>query len=177
MEIIDSTSTQGNVILPVNHAGFLLRGIAYIIDRFIVGFLSFAVIFPLLAILGISAYGMRSFADLENFESMDDGAKIALVLGLIAAYSTLIIISVTISWLYYALMESSQRQATLGKSALGIKVTDLNGNRISFLNATGRYFGKILSGLIFGIGYIMIIFTEKKQGLHDVLAGTLVVRK
>ncbi|MEP7128319.1 MAG: RDD family protein [Chitinophagales bacterium] len=177
MEIIDSTSTQENIVLPVNHAGFLLRGVAYIIDRFVVGFLSFAVIFPLLAILGISAYGMRSFADLENFESMDDGAKIALVLGLIAAYSTLIIISVTISWLYYSLMESSHRQATLGKSALGIKVTDLNGNRISFLNATGRYFGKILSGLIFGIGYIMIIFTEKKQGLHDILAGTLVVRK
>lgn len=79
-------------------------------------------------------------------------------------------------WLYFALMESSSRQATLGKMALGIRVTDLNGNRIGFGKATGRYFGKILSGLILGIGFLMAAFTERKQALHDMLAGTLVVR-
>ncbi len=79
-------------------------------------------------------------------------------------------------WLYFALMESSSKQATLGKMALGIRVTDLNGNRIGFGKATGRYFGKILSGLILGIGFLMVAFTERKQGLHDMLAGTLVVK-
>jgi uncharacterized RDD family membrane protein YckC len=79
-------------------------------------------------------------------------------------------------WLYFALMESSSKQATLGKMALGIKVTDLNGNRIGFGKATGRYFAKILSALILGIGFLMAAFTAKKQALHDMLAGTLVVK-
>ena len=80
-------------------------------------------------------------------------------------------------WLYYTLMESSERQATLGKMALGIVVTDTEGRRISFGKATGRYFAKILSGLILLIGYIMVAFDGRKQGLHDKLAGTLVVRR
>jgi uncharacterized RDD family membrane protein YckC len=74
-------------------------------------------------------------------------------------------------------MESSARQATLGKMALGIVVTDLDGNRIGFGRATGRYFAKILSALILLIGFIMAAFTQKKQGLHDIIAGTLVVKK
>lgn len=82
-----------------------------------------------------------------------------------------------IQWLYFALMESSVRQASLGKMALGLKVTGMNGQRISFLNATGRYFGKILSGIILLIGYLMVLWDDKRQGLHDKLAGTLVVKK
>lgn len=74
-------------------------------------------------------------------------------------------------------MESSAKQATLGKMAVGIVVTDMNGGRISFGNATGRFFGKILSGLIIYVGFIMVAFTDKKQGLHDMMAGTLVVQK
>ena len=80
------------------------------------------------------------------------------------------------SWLYEAFMESSSYQATLGKMIFGMKVTDLNGNRISFERATGRHFAKWLSTMILGIGYIMVGFTERKQGLHDLLAGTLVRR-
>jgi uncharacterized RDD family membrane protein YckC len=53
----------------------------------------------------------------------------------------------------------------------------MNGARISFGNATGRYFGKILSGLILYVGYLMVAFTDKKQGLHDMMASTLVVLK
>ena len=79
--------------------------------------------------------------------------------------------------IYFAFMESSARQATLGKQALGIIVTDLNGNRIYFGKATARYFGKFISGLILGIGYIMAGFTEKKQALHDMMARCLVVKK
>ena len=80
------------------------------------------------------------------------------------------------SWLYEAFMESSSYQATLGKMIFGMKVTDLNGNRISFERATGRHFAKWLSAMILFIGYIMVGFTDRKQGLHDLLAGTLVRR-
>jgi uncharacterized RDD family membrane protein YckC len=92
------------------------------------------------------------------------------------ASATASTLSTVISWLYSSLMESSSKQATLGKMALGIIVTDLEGRRISFGRATGRYFAKILSALILGIGYLMVAFTERKQGLHDMVAGTLVIR-
>ena len=85
-------------------------------------------------------------------------------------------ISAVVTWLYSALMESSAKQATVGKMALGIIVTDLEGGRIGFGKATGRHFAKILSALILGIGFIMVAFTQRKQGLHDILAGTLVIR-
>jgi uncharacterized RDD family membrane protein YckC len=78
--------------------------------------------------------------------------------------------------LYFAIMESSSIQATVGKLAVGVVVTDLNGERISFLRATGRYFAKILSAMILMIGYIMVGFTERKQGLHDMIASTLVYK-
>lgn len=86
-------------------------------------------------------------------------------------------LSLILGWLYFALMEISRRQATLGKQALGIIVTDLNGNRISFGKATTRYFGKLISTLTLGIGFIMAGFSEKKQALHDMFAGCLVVKK
>lgn len=78
-------------------------------------------------------------------------------------------------WVYHAVMESSQKQATLGKMALGIKVTDQNGARLSFGRATGRHFAKILSSMILAIGYFMAGFTAKRQALHDMIAGCLVV--
>ena len=77
-------------------------------------------------------------------------------------------------WLYEALLTSSSLQATLGKLLLGMRVTDLQGQRISFERATGRHFAKYLSTMILGIGYLMVAFNAKKQGLHDMLAGTLV---
>jgi len=88
-----------------------------------------------------------------------------------------IIIRAILHWLYFALLESSEWRGTLGKKALGLEVTDLNGNRIDFARASGRFFAKILSTLILFIGYMMAGFTEKKQALHDILAGCLVIRK
>jgi uncharacterized RDD family membrane protein YckC len=79
------------------------------------------------------------------------------------------------SWLYYALQESSPCQATFGKRMLGLRVADMDGQRIGFIRASVRFFGKILSGLICSIGYMMAGFTEKKQALHDMIAGTFVV--
>lgn len=84
--------------------------------------------------------------------------------------------SIVVFWLYWSLLESSGAQATLGKRLLGLKVTDLANRRITFGRATGRFFGKILSGLTFTVGFMMAGFTEKKQALHDIVAGTLVVR-
>lgn len=80
------------------------------------------------------------------------------------------------SWLYYAIMESSSKQGTIGKIVLGISVTDLEGNRISFARATGRYSAKMISSLLLSIGYIVAAFTSRKQALHDIIASTLVVR-
>ena len=85
---------------------------------------------------------------------------------------------VGLQWLYFAVMESSARQATFGKAAMSLRVTNLEGQRLTFGHATGRFFAKIVSGLIpLAIGYIMAGFTEKKQALHDMIAGTLVLRK
>ena len=86
------------------------------------------------------------------------------------------LLSLAIGWLYFALQESGANQATIGKKALGLKVTTMDGGRISFGQATGRHFGKILSSLILLIGYLMMIWDSKKQTLHDKMAGTLVVK-
>ena len=80
-------------------------------------------------------------------------------------------------WLYFALMESSYNQATLGKMACGLAVTDLEGRRISFGRATGRYFAQLLCALTLGLGYAMVGWTRQKRGLHDFVAGTLVIRR
>ena len=88
-----------------------------------------------------------------------------------------IVLGIILGWLYFALMESSNNRATLGKMALGIIVTDAQGDKISFGKATGRYFAKILSTLILLIGYLMAGWTAKKQTLHDMVADTLVVVK
>ena len=74
-------------------------------------------------------------------------------------------------------MESSANQGTVGKMAMGIKVGDAKGNVISTGNAVGRYFAKIISGLLLCIGYLMILWDDKKQGIHDKLADTYVYRK
>ncbi|MCX7512522.1 RDD family protein [Frateuria sp. STR12] len=86
-----------------------------------------------------------------------------------------IALTAVLAWLYFALCESSKWQATVGKLAMGIRVTDLEGRRISFWRALGRYAAKILSWMIVAIGFLMIAWTRRKQGLHDMLANTLVL--
>jgi uncharacterized RDD family membrane protein YckC len=130
------------------YAGFWRRVAAFLLDGLLLG----VVTVPLSLALG---------GDDTAFTPRDSGAST---------------ISTVIAWLYYALMESSAKQATVGKMALGIMVTDLEGRRIGFGRATGRYFAKILSGLILGIGFLMAAFTQRKQALHDMLAGTLVYK-
>ena len=86
------------------------------------------------------------------------------------------IIGFIVAWLYYAFMESSSMQATLGKKALGLRVVDMDGSPISFWRASGRFWAKIPSGLLCAVGFIMAAFTDKKQALHDMMASCLVVR-
>lgn len=88
--------------------------------------------------------------------------------------SIITIVFLLIPWLYWAVMESSTKQSTLGKMTLGIIVTDLEGNRITFGKATVRYWAKLISAAILFIGFIMAASTEKKQALHDIIAGTVV---
>lgn len=90
-------------------------------------------------------------------------------------FTTLDFIQTIVLWLYYAGMESSSKQGTLGKIACGLVVTDLSGRRISFGRATARYFSKIISSITLCVGFIMAGFTIKKQTLHDMIAGCLVV--
>lgn len=83
---------------------------------------------------------------------------------------------VLVFWIYKAGLESGARQATLGKRALGIKVTDRAGERISFPRATGRYLALFISAFLLGLGFLLAAFTARKQALHDLIASTLVVR-
>lgn len=80
-----------------------------------------------------------------------------------------------VHWLYYTLLESSAKQATIGKFTLGLKVTDLRGKRISFWQANLRYFSKLLSLLPAGLGFLLILTTRRSQMFHDYFARTIVV--
>ena len=84
--------------------------------------------------------------------------------------------SILISWMYFAVFESSDWMATPGKKVLGLAVADEQGAKISIGRATRRFLGKILSALILGLGFVMIAFTARKQGLHDKLFHTVVLR-
>lgn len=160
----------------VTYAGFWKRFLAHIIDQIITGFVSFFLALPLLFFFGIfAALEFDEFEEfaMANFVNYDyDGAPIAILFIAIILFS---IGAMIMQWLYCAVLESSRKQATVGKMILNIKVTDMDGNRITFARASGRFFAKIISGLIFNIGYIIAAFTEKKQALHDIIADCLIV--
>jgi uncharacterized RDD family membrane protein YckC len=138
------------------YAGFWWRLLAYAIDAVI----SLCIFVPLGAIVGVMIAASGEDAQSPSM--------------LIARFG-INVVSILVTWLYYAFCESSAWQGTVGKKLIGLRVTDTAGQRIGFGQATGRHFGKMLSGLILGFGFIMIAFTEQKQGLHDQMAGTLVL--
>jgi uncharacterized RDD family membrane protein YckC len=139
------------------YAGFWLRFAAIFIDGLI--------LLPLV-IISIVISGIENSASDNSFK---------LLLAMVSLLYSLVCL--VVQWLYFAMQESSAAQATLGKRLLGIQVTDRQGHRIGFGRATGRYFGKIVSGLILYIGFMLAGWTERKQALHDMMADTLVVRK
>ena len=135
-----------------SYGGFWKRVIAYLIDAFIIAF-------PVTMIFGtVIPQTMMT----ENIQVTSVAVSMPQVIMLVA------------SWVYFAGLESSVWQATVGKKLLGMQVTDTSGERIDFIKATIRYFAKILSSFILMIGFIIVAFTAKKQGLHDFIAGTLV---
>lgn len=154
----------------VDYAGFWLRFLAYLIDGVVMALGVVLVLIPLIFLTGLGAL-------LSNFhpgEELSD-AGFLFFIGLFFLAAT---VSLAVTWLYHALMESSEWQATVGKKALGLVVTDMAGRRISFGRATGRHFGKIITNMVPAlIGYIMAAFTERKQALHDMIAGCLVLRR
>jgi hypothetical protein len=105
-----------------------------------------------------------------------DTILVVAAVGIVPFFVTGGVAFIVLGWLYYALMESSPTQATLGKMALGLRVTDMENRRVNFSRATGRFFGKFLSLFTFCIGFIMAAFTTRKQTLHDQLSSTLVLR-
>ncbi|MGN7942649.1 MULTISPECIES: RDD family protein [Bacillaceae] len=78
---------------------------------------------------------------------------------------------------YLALMPLTKYQATFGKHFLGLKIINEQGEKITAGQSWGRAFSYILSAMIAYIGYIMVAFTERKRGLHDIIANTYVVKK
>ncbi|HEV8538623.1 MAG TPA: RDD family protein [Bacteroidota bacterium] len=150
----------------VTYAGFWKRFAAYLIDKIVISVGAGIILVPFMIF-----FGLGIAFNIEEMET-DPGMFIAFI----GAYFMLIVVLLGLQWIYFALMES-KKGATLGKMALGIKVTDMSGNPVSFARASGRYFGKILSGLTLGIGYIIAGFSQQKQALHDILAKTLVVNK
>lgn len=160
--------TQSSIV----YASFISRLVAFLIDGIIIGCIQGIIITPIVAAMGLGIY-----SQVDGGGELSDEATIGLIGAIIAAVGSTIIIIYAISIFYYAIMESSKTQGSVGKMALGIKVTDLDGNRITFGKAFLRAIGKLISSSIMLIGYIMAAFTEKKQGLHDMIANTLVVKK
>jgi uncharacterized RDD family membrane protein YckC len=148
------TPASGMAAGPIEYAGFITRFAAFVIDGII-----FSIPFVLIVVpLYILALNQQSVV-------------LAAVTGLVS-----LAMSVGLCILI-AKMESGPQMGTFGKRIMGIQVVDLTGQRLSFMNALGRLFAKIPSAIILYIGFIMAAFTEKKQALHDILAGTLVIRR
>ena len=148
---------QAISVAAVAYGGFWMRFVAALIDGVLVLIGQSIVLFPIGFAIGLAS------SDSDVVQALASG--VGFIGGVLA------------NWLYEAALTSSSRQATLGKMAMGLKVTDMQGGRISFLQATGRHFAKWASTFTLMIGYLIQPFTERKQALHDMLAGTLVIKK
>ena len=147
---------------PVAYAGFWLRLVAWIIDAIILGFAGAAIFFPLFSA------NIHTFSRENPWEFYTSFSRPHVAINLL---------EMMLNWIYHASLESSVWQATLGKKVLGLKVTDLAGNRVTFARASGRFFGMLVSSFTLGIGFLMAGFTARKQALHDILAGCLVIKQ
>jgi uncharacterized RDD family membrane protein YckC len=158
--------------MNTNYAGFGQRLVAIIIDSIIIGVVQSFVFIPILAAMGL---GFASGA--ENMDMSDPDQAAGMIGTIMASMGAIWILAMVIQVLYFTFMESSKTQATIGKMALGLKVTDLEGNKLDFSKALIRNLCRLISNFTMLIGYIIAAFTEKKQALHDMIAGTLVLKK
>lgn len=153
----------------VHYAGFWRRWVAYVIDGLILSVINtIVVLIFFLRLLQRILLFTNGFCDVD----MLTGLAAASVVMDIVIFA---IVLWLIKYLYFSAFESSRSQATPGKMALGIIVTDGQYQRLSFARALGRNLGKILSNMILMIGYIMAGFTARKQALHDMLADCVVI--
>jgi uncharacterized RDD family membrane protein YckC len=153
------------------YAGFWLRVLAYLIDALILGLFAVPIVVGGAMALGIGGILARIP---RNGDPFSEGIPPVFLLFIWFC----VLVGLGGTWLYHALLESSEWQGSAGKKALGLIVTDITGQRVSFGRASGRHFGKIVTSFIpLGIGYAMAGFTEKRQALHDMLASCLVLRK
>ena len=160
-----------NNIYP--YAGFWKRAAAWFIDSIVI-YMGTTLIQQVLGPLFINPEVAQKFQQMQDKTIPFDPQ---IFLSLVPVGIGWLVISTVLPWIYFAWMESSSKQATLGKMALGIKVVGADGNRITFTRALGRTLGKIISGLILNIGYYMAGATRRKQALHDKMANAYVVDK
>ncbi|MBD8899613.1 RDD family protein [Rhodanobacter sp. DHG33] len=153
-----------------DYAGFWKRVAAYILDAIILWIPQMLVE----SVTGASAAKKVMNDAIQSAAGDMQAIHEAQVHYFVAAWPAMLI-GLVIAVLYFGFCESSAWQGTVGKLALGIRVTDLDGRRISLGRAIGRYFGKLLSAIILCIGFIMVAFTQRKQGLHDIICNTLVL--
>lgn len=163
-------NVQVGSVPRVEYGGFWLRFLAYLIDGAVIIIGVCIVAIPLFFLTGLGAF----LTQIHPEEDWNERGPWVFI----AAIFFLATVSLVVTWLYHALMESSEWQATVGKKALGLVVTDMEGRRVSFWRATGRHFAKIVTNMVpLFIGYIMAGFTEKKQALHDMIAGCLTLQR
>jgi len=155
----------GQTMMVSPYGGFWIRFLAAFLDWFIVNLVTAPIAFIVAG---------TSIAAITHLGPNPPPEQVLPIL--IPMFFILIPVAVGISWLYEAITTSSGMEGTVGKRIVGVRVTDLSGCRIGFGRATGRHFAKIISNFLM-IGYIMAAFTEKKQGLHDMIAGTLVMKR
>ena len=159
-----------DMVPRVDYGGFWLRFLAYLIDGAVIALGIVVVAIPLVFLTGLGQF----LSQIHPEEDLND-AGFWLIMAVIFFLATM---SLGVTWLYHALMESSEWQATVGKKALGLVVTDMAGHRVSFWRASGRHFAKIVTNMVPAfIGYVMAGFTQQKQALHDMIAGCLILRR
>jgi uncharacterized RDD family membrane protein YckC len=147
-------------IVGENYAGFWIRFVAHIID----GIILTVVLYASLIAFALLAIGTTS----TNYSRTPDYTAMGIMFILWFFFAIVVV------WLYYAVQESSSAQATVGKRAVNIIVTDLNGNRVGFGTASIRIIVKSIP-IVGSIGCVMIGFSANKQGLHDMAASTYVI--
>jgi uncharacterized RDD family membrane protein YckC len=143
------------------YAGFWRRLVAAVLDQIIL-LVGRAFIYGALILM---VYAMIHFAEVQHLQIV-----IFSILGV-----CLFFVDIWLTWIYFALLESSSYQGTPGKLAMGIRVWHKEKRALTFEEATVRYFAKILSRMTIMIGYILCAFSSRKQALHDFVAGSVLV--
>ncbi len=197
----NNQNSYQNQLDPSLYADFLPRALAWLLDSLIltlaktvlVTFTGLVVVFTNILSISEIYNNCSSFLLIDDSNPTtpifseqllpQDEEECVQTIGNLVSRTSLLFISLTAvfstitEWLYYALSESSKWQATPGKLILGLKVVDANFQKIGFARASGRYFAKFLSTFCLGIGYLMPLFTQKKQALHDLVANCVIIKK